>query len=87
MLFLVHWTITPENQRAANERFKAGGAPPPDGVRMLGRWHSVATGAGTLVCETSDPIALCRWTHEWSDLLDFQVVPAVDDQGVATVIG
>ena len=86
MLFLVQWTIQPEHRNAANNRFRETGGPPPEGVEMLGRWHLAAGGGGALICKTDDPVALGKWTQQWSDLLRFQVSPVNDDEGVTEVL-
>ena len=87
MLLVVQWSFEPENRDAANARFKETGAPPPDGVKMLGRWHSAEGGEGVLVCECDDAVSLGKWLQEWSDLLSFRVMPVYDDAGAAEVIG
>ena len=86
MLFMVQWTFSPEHRDATQARFKAEGAPPPEGVRMLGRWHTVGGGGGVLICESTDPVAIGKWMQQWSDLLTFEIAPVVDDAGVGTII-
>ncbi len=39
MKFMAVWTIRPEHQREAIARFLKGGAPAPEGMTILGRWH------------------------------------------------
>jgi hypothetical protein len=86
MLFAVPWTFAPENRDAANERFLASGGPPPEGVTMLGRWHTLGEGEGFCICETSNPVALGKWMMQWSDLLEFRISPVVDDQGALQML-
>jgi len=86
MLFMVHWTFGPEERDAANARFKETGGAPPDGVKMLGRWHSTAGGQGFCVCESEDSVAMGRWLQDWSDLLSFDVIPVNDDENVMKVL-
>ena len=40
MLFHIAYQISPEKRDAAQARFKETGGGPPDGVTMVGRWHS-----------------------------------------------
>ena len=87
MLFVVHWTIPSDRRDAAQARFKETGGMPPDGVKMIGRWHAAAGGEGLCVCETDDAILLGKWTQDWSDLLSFELIPVNDDEGVLKVIG
>ena len=39
MHYMVSYEISPETRNKAQERFKAGGGLPPDGVTMVARWH------------------------------------------------
>jgi hypothetical protein len=85
MLFMTTWKIAPEKRVATTDRFlKTGGSPPP-GVKMVGRWHSVA-GTGVVIAETDDAAALGIWLQEWSDLISFEVTPVVDDAGAAKML-
>ena len=86
MLFALHWSFEPTQRDEINERFKKTGGPPPMGVKMLGRWHSIGQNDGFCVCETDDPVALGKWIQEWSDLMDFSAVPVLDDEGTMKVI-
>ncbi len=87
MQFVVHYTFTPEARSGAQARFAETGAPPPEGVTMTGRWHCAHGREGFLVCESDDAAALAAWIQQWSDLLTFRVLPVVDDQTLAQVIG
>jgi len=86
MLFAIHWTFGPEVRDEANARFAATGGGPPEGVRMLGRWHSVGEGDGLCIAETDDAQKLGIWMQEWSDLLEFRIQPVVDDAGVSAIL-
>jgi hypothetical protein len=87
MLFVSGYTVSPENRNAAQERFKKTGGQPPKGVKMIGRWHSAAGGRGVTVWETDDAQVLAAWVHQWSDLLSFDIYPALDDAGVGKLLG
>jgi hypothetical protein len=87
MQFLISWDVAEDNRDAANARFLETGAPPPEGVTMVGRWHLAEGREGFLIAETDDAIALAKWTNQWTDLLTFRVVPIVDDEGVQQVLG
>jgi len=77
MKFMVTWKIAPAHQREAGRRFLDGGAPPPDGMRILGRWHAPGSAAGFALCETDDLALLWQimertverpgavWTSGW----------------------
>jgi Protein of unknown function (DUF3303) len=54
---------------------------------VIGRWHSVSGGRGVTVCEASDAQAVAQWTHDWNDIIHFDVHPAIDDAGLAKHLG
>lgn len=87
MQFYVSWTTNPEHRDAASARFAETGGLPPAGVKMLGRWHFTEGRSGFLIAESSDAVAIGKWTQAWSDLLTFRVVPIVDDEGFKTILG
>jgi hypothetical protein len=86
MLFMGHWRFSPANRNAAIERFLKTGGVPPQGVKMLGRWHDVAQGKGIMICEAEDASALARWVLDWSDLMDMEVCPALNDEQLGAVL-
>ncbi len=87
MLFHITYEFSPHERDQAQQRFKETGAPPPEGVTMQGRWHSVAGCKGFMIAESTDAVAISKWTQSWSDLLSFEITPVVTDQEVGEVIG
>jgi hypothetical protein len=87
MHFVISWSITPENRDAVLARFKETEGAPPKGVKMLTRWHSVGGGRGFCVGESDDTVAVGKWVQEWSDLMSFEVYPALDDEGFVKMLG
>lgn len=86
MLFMCVYRMTPDVRDETNERFMEAGGPPPPGVQMVGRWHAAGGNYGWTLAETDDAEALARWCHEWADLIDFEIVPVIDDDQVGRVI-
>ncbi len=87
MQFLVSWDISEDNRDTATARFVETGALPPEGVKMIGRWHLAEGREGFLVAEADDAVAIGKWTNQWTDLLTFRVTPIVDDEGFKAVLG
>jgi hypothetical protein len=87
MVFHITYKISPENRNAGQKRFKETGAPPPAGVTMTGRWHSVQGLLGFIIAESSDAEAIGRWTQEWTDVLSFEITPVLNDEEISRVIG
>ena len=86
MLYVCHWRARPDTRDAIIQRFAKSGGQPPQGVKMLGRWHHVANGSGISVSEADDPSAIARWALEWNDLLDMEVYPALTDDQLGAVL-
>ncbi|MFW2367797.1 MAG: DUF3303 domain-containing protein [Desulforhopalus sp.] len=87
MLFHISYELSPHERDLAQQRFKDTGAPPPQGVTMQGRWHSAAGRKGFMIAESSDAVAIAKWTQGWTDLLSFKVTPVLTDEEIGEVIG
>lgn len=86
MNFMVTRTFSPDATNATLERFASTGGMPPDGVKMVSRWHSVASGRGFALAEADDPVAPSKWCHNWNDLLTFEIFPVLDDEQITAVL-
>ena len=86
MIYVIAWSFKPECRNAVEARFKETGDPPPEGTKMLGRWHGIGINKGVCVAESDDGLALARWAHEWSDLMSCDIYPALTDEDTAKVI-
>jgi len=60
MTFMITFSLPVETIEERTSRFLETGAPPPDGVKMEGRWHSVSAARGWVVASTQDAKALRR---------------------------
>jgi hypothetical protein len=86
MKFIVRFTASAENFEPVRRRFLETGGPPPEGVKMLGRWIAVDGSGGIVIAETNEAKALYAWTAEWSDLLEFETTPCVEDAEAGAVL-
>ena len=86
MKYLSTWVYDPSCVEAITERFMQTGGKAPEGVTMLGRWFDVAGGRGYALSESTDPIAMAKWTREWSDLMSFEVTPVLDDEQMVQLL-
>lgn len=86
MRFMTTWTFKPEQADATTERFRQTGGVPPEGVRMIARYHDVSGNRGWAISETDDAVAIATWCRQWNDVLTFDVVPILDDQELAAVL-
>lgn len=87
MIFVGVYSLAPEKRNAAQERFKKTGGPAPKGIKMIGRWHAVGGGRGVTVFEADDAQAAAHWAQQWTDLIRFDIYPAIDDEGFAKLLG
>lgn len=78
MKYMVEWKIAPGHYPAAVERFLKTGAPAPEGLKTLGRWHTAGSSRGFHLVEGSEA-ALTELCAEWADLLQCEVIPVVED--------
>ena len=86
MLFIVSWSIDPENRNIAIERFLKTGGAPPKGAKMLGRWHAVGGSSGMGIVEASDLVPIQKWVLEWSDIMQMDVHAALTDEQMAPLL-
>ncbi len=86
MLFMVVFTFQTKDREAVVARFKETGGPPPEGVRMVGRWHDAGLHRGFVLAESNTLENVAKWCHRWADLIAFEVVPVLDDDGVKNVL-
>jgi hypothetical protein len=84
MKFMITFTGKPARFKDATSRFLKTGAAPPDGVKMLGRWHGPFR--GWVLADTDELKKVYEWTSQWSDLLEFTVVPVVEDAELGEVL-
>ena len=80
------------------ERFKGGDAVPvyrrfrqrgrmaPDGLRYLSSWVDEPLTCCYQLMETDDPRLIDEWIANWSDLVDFEVLPVISSAEAAAKI-
>ena len=87
MKFISKYTIRPEHRNDAIKRFLEGGGLPPDGIKLISRWHSPSDRTGYSIVEADDAVAMGRWSHQWSDLLTIETSLVIDDEEFVKVLG
>ena len=86
MKFMVTFPLTPHAYKERIARFLEAGAPPPEGVTILGRWFTSAQNRGFMVVETEEAKLLFKYTSEWADIIDFECFPVVTDEEAAEIL-
>lgn len=86
MQFMVTYSIEIPQRSEAEARFQKTGALPPDGVKLLGRWHCTGERRGFMLIESDDLTKVSKFMRDWSDLLSFQIAPVINDEQMVQVM-
>jgi hypothetical protein len=79
MKFMTAWTTHPGSLKDAVARFLAGQGQPPEGVKLLGRWHKGDMSGGWVLIEADTAQAAFEYSAMWADVLSLQTTPVVED--------
>ena len=77
MLFMVIETFRNQGAKAVYRRFRDRGRMTPDELGFIDSWVTADLDRCYQVMECDDVAVLQRWTTEWSDLVDFEIVPVL----------
>jgi hypothetical protein len=86
MLFMVIENFRDQDGKAVYRRFRDKGRLTPDGLEFVGSWVEANLGRCFQLMECDDVTLLQRWVVEWSDLVDFEIVPVVPGKAVAEAL-
>ncbi len=87
MKFMLTFNWAPDAQIRAEaiDRFQKTGGQPPEGATLLGRWTRADLSGGFDLLETDDLKKLTEFAYMWSDLMELQVTPVLEDQDLNEV--
>ena len=85
MKFMLTYRFEPETRDEAIARFKATGGRTPKGAQLLGRWTTADLNGGFALLESYDIKALVEFTLGWSDLMELEIVPLIEDNELREV--
>lgn len=90
MLYMVSWSIAPENRNITIERFMASATDPryalPEGVTQVCRYHDIPGLTGVQIVEADDVVKVMQWSLVWSDILEISVTPVIDDEAAGALL-
>jgi hypothetical protein len=86
MLFMVVERFRHQDAKAVYRRFRERGRMMPDGLAFVGSWVSADVGRCFQLMECADVTLLQRWVAEWSDLIEFEIVPVVPGKETAAAL-
>ena len=83
MKYMIYWKIPPGCHKPAAESFLSSGAPVPEGMKTVGRWHAPGSSYGWHLAE-GDAEAVAQHAAEWANLLELQITPVIEDAEAAS---
>jgi hypothetical protein len=86
MLFMVIEEFRNQDAKSVYRRFREKGRLMPDGVEFVNSWVAADLGRCFQLMECSDVTLFQRWVSEWSDLIDFEIVPVVPGEETAAAL-
>jgi hypothetical protein len=86
MLFIVIENFRNQDAKSAYRRFRDKGRMMPDGLNFVGSWTTADLSRCFQLMETDDITLLQRWAAEWSDLVEFEIVPVVQGKDTAEAL-
>jgi hypothetical protein len=86
MLFMVIERFRNQDAKSVYRRFQQKGRLLPDGVEFLNSWVTADLGRCFQLMECSEIKLLQQWVAEWSDLIDFEIVPVVPGKDTAAAL-
>ena len=86
MKIMLRWKFpTDAAYTTGMKEFLRTGAPDPDGLTTIGRWHAPGSKYGFHVVE-GDPLLVAELCAQWSPLADIEATPVLDDEEAATAL-
>lgn len=88
MKYILTFKLIPDSAKRdeAITRFLKTGGKPPEGAKLLGRWTRMDISGGIDLLESDDPKALAELALQWSDLMQVEITPVIEDAQLAEVL-
>jgi Protein of unknown function (DUF3303) len=83
--YISSWRFQPNLIDTAIKKFLETGGAPPDGVKMLGRWHGM-NGTGVAIFESNDATAMYKWYAQWANVMELSITPCVEDAEAGPIL-
>lgn len=84
MLFMVVERF--RDAKAVYRRLREKGRMQPEGLKYVGSWVEANFSRCFQLMESDDVSLLQKWTIQWQDLIDFEIVPVTESKQVVKVI-
>ena len=86
MLFMVIERFRDQNAKAVYARFRERGRLMSDGIGFVGSWVAADLGRCFQVMECDDLTLLQQWVAEWSDLIEFEIIPVAQGKDTSAAL-
>jgi hypothetical protein len=86
MFYLIIERYRHGDPRPVYERFQQRGRLAPDGLTYVSSWVTHDLTTCYQVMETSEKGLLSAWMNQWSDLVEFEVIPVLASQEAANLV-
>jgi hypothetical protein len=86
MLFMVIENFRNQDAKTVYRRFRDKGRMTPDDLKFVGSWVTADLGRCFQLMETDDVALLQSWVAEWSDLVEFEIIPVVPGKATADAL-
>ncbi|MBI2586939.1 MAG: DUF3303 family protein [Rhodospirillales bacterium] len=77
MLFMVIENFRHQDAKSVYRRFQEKGRLMPEGLKFVDSWVAADLSRCFQVMECDDAALLQQWVTQWSDLVEFEIVPIV----------
>ena len=85
-LYMVVEHFKNKDAAPAYRRFRDRGRLMPEGLRYVSSWVDLKFEICYQLMETHDPSLLELWIANWSDVLEFEVVPVITSKDAVAII-
>ena len=86
MLFMVVERFKNRDAKAVYRRFREQGRGAPDGLSYVGSWIETNFDRCFQIMECEDVTLLQAWAANWSDLVEFEILPVAPGKDVAAAL-
>jgi len=86
MLYMVVERFKNRDAIAVYRRFRERGRQQPEGLRYVSSWVETNWDRCFQLMECDDPALFDRWIAQWSDLIDFEIVPVRTSQDAVAMV-
>ena len=63
--------------RSVYQRFRESGRMTPEGLKYISSWTDEKLGRCFQLMECDDKSLFDKWTTNWTDLIEFEIVPVI----------